>query len=97
MGKCLWVYKRTVELNNQTGFIEVPSELVDAAVAKDCAQDPKGVSSYALKRRDLFTKPVSLQEKKTRKKKSVDADSLQEGAPVEMNSESMFDEPKVED
>lgn len=85
MGKCLWVYKRTVELKGQTGFIEVPDDLVDAAIDKDCAEDPKGKSSYALKRRDLKTKPVSLKAKKTRKKKSIDADSLEQGAPVLMD------------
>ena len=54
MGKCLWVYKRTVELRGQTGFVEVPDDLVDAQrIDKDCAEDPKGKSSYALTRRDL--------------------------------------------
>lgn len=85
MGKVLWVHKRTVELRGQTGFIEVPDDLVDAAIDKDCAEDPKGKSSYALKRRDLRTKPVSLKAKKTRKKKSIDADSLEQGAPVSMD------------
>lgn len=85
MGKCLWVYKRTVELRGQTGFIEVPEDLVDAAIDKDCAEDPKGKSSYALKRRDLKTKPVSLKAKKPRKKKAIDSDSLEKGEPVQMN------------
>lgn len=95
MGKCLWVYKRTIELRGQTGFVEVPDDLVDAAIDKDCAEDPKGKSSYALKRRDLKTKPVALTAKKTRKKKAIDADSLEQGAPVQMDVETV-DEPQVE-
>lgn len=96
MGKCLWVYKRTIELKGQTGFIEVPDDLVDAAIEKDCAEDPKGKTSYALKRRDLRAKPVSLKAKKTRKKKAIDPDSLEKGAPVQIESEPV-DEPQVED
>jgi hypothetical protein len=101
VSKCLWVYKRTVELKGQTGFVEVPDDLVDAAIDKDCAEDPKGKTSYALKRRDLKTKPVSLKAKKTRKKKSIDADSLEQGAPVSMDEAiqeavESADEPQVE-
>ena len=95
MGKCLWVYKRTIELRGQTGFIEVPDDLVDAAIDKDCAEDPKGKSSYALKRRDLKTKPVSLKAKKPRKKKAIDSDSLEKGDPVQMDAEPV-DEPQDE-
>lgn len=95
MGKCLWVYKRTVELRGQTGFVEVPDDLVEAAISKDCAEDPKGKTSYALKRRDLRAKPVSLKAKNTRKKKTIDADSLEQGAPVQMDAEPV-DEPQVE-
>lgn len=95
MGKCLWVYKRTVELGGRTGFIEVPDELIEAAIEKDCAEDPKGKTSYALKRRDLKTKPVSLKAKKPRKKKAIDADSLEKGAPVQMDVETV-DEPQDE-
>ena len=95
MPKTLWVYKRTVELRGMTGFVAVPDEFVDAAVEKDCAEDPKGKSSYALKRRDLKSKPVSLKAKKPRKKKAIDADSLEQGAPVQMDAESV-DEPQVE-
>ena len=95
MGKCLWVYKRTIELKGETGFVDVPTDLVDAVIEGDCGEDPKGKASYALKRRDLFTKPVSLKAKKTRKKKAIDADSLEQGAPVQMDAESV-DEPQVE-
>jgi hypothetical protein len=95
VGKCLWVYKRTIELKGQTGFVEVPDDLVDAAIQKDCAEDPKGKTSYALKRRDLRTKPVSLKAKQGRKKKAIDPDSLEQGAPVQMDAEPV-DEPQVE-
>lgn len=95
MGKCLWVYKRTIELRGQTGFIEVPDDLVKAAIDKDCAEDPKGKSSYALQRRDLKTKPVSLKAKKASKKKAIDADSLEKGEPVQMDVETV-DEPQDE-
>lgn len=101
MGKCLWVYKRTIELKGQTGFVTVPDDLVDAAIEKDCAEDPKGKSSYALKRRDLKAKPVILRAKKTRKKKSIDAESLEQGAPVAITEAiqqvvESVDEPKSE-